>query len=133
MIDYAAEYGIDMDELFQEHPAHPVQVRLHREHEARGARYWELQERVADVEQARFDLIWQKARLAEAKLLEKKLFDSFVLPLEKGSEEKVRRVVTKAKRHGAYKFSVAQLEQANLAYERREGLGPNPDRVDYGA
>jgi hypothetical protein len=133
MIDYAAEYGIDMDELFQEHPAHPVQVQFHRQHEARGARYWEWRERVADVEQARFNLIWQKARLAEAKLLQKKLFDSFVLPLEEGSEGKVQRVVTKAKRHGAYKFSLAQLEQANLAYERRERLGSNPDRVDYGA
>jgi hypothetical protein len=41
MIDYAAEYGIDMDELWREHPLHPVQARVRLEHQRKAKKYWD--------------------------------------------------------------------------------------------
>ena len=130
MIDYAAEYGIDMNVLHREHPAHPRQVRAHREHEARAARYWELQERIADVSEARIGVLLEKARVAQAKALEQKLFpvaEPVTLPVTSHVTEQVtrevRRVKKNATRHGAYKFTPEQLLQANLAYDRREAEG----------
>jgi hypothetical protein len=41
MIDYAAEYGIDMDELWREHPLHPVQAQVRLKHQRKAKKYWE--------------------------------------------------------------------------------------------
>ena len=40
MIDYAREYGIDVERLRLEHPAHPGQVGLALEHEALSRDVW---------------------------------------------------------------------------------------------
>jgi hypothetical protein len=41
-VDHAAEYGIDMDELWREHPLHPVQAQVRLKHQRKATKYWEV-------------------------------------------------------------------------------------------
>jgi DNA-directed RNA polymerase specialized sigma subunit len=40
MVDYAKEYGIDIEELKKEHPCHPTQTQARRKHEFLAKEYW---------------------------------------------------------------------------------------------
>jgi hypothetical protein len=137
MIDYAAEYGIDMDELWGEHPLHPVQARIKRKHEHKAETYWyhaSADQASAVLEsETQFASLPQSQReldIAEKHLLKAGASDVVVRPVVVA---RVKKPVTAKSKRRNHVFTDEHLRQANLAYERREGLGPNPDRLDYGA
>ena len=49
MVNYAKEYGIDLEKLKEEDPTHPKQMRLRREIEAKSADMWAHVEKVNEL------------------------------------------------------------------------------------
>ena len=65
--DLARELGIDMAKLRTEHPAHPDQLRLHREIARRGEIYWAFDRMLAQAGLTREEIAEAQARQVKRK------------------------------------------------------------------
>jgi hypothetical protein len=118
VIDYAAEYGIDMDELWQEHPAHPSQARLQRAHSVKAEAYQDHVRAVAEQANSGIEAHLSRLRLdsdeldkAEKHLLRMRARE-IVVPGPTKKPETLKNIRRK------YVFTDEHLKQANLAYDR---------------
>ena len=141
-VDYAREYGIDVEVLRLEHPVHPGQVGLALAHEAMSRDVWVEVARVRKEREARarylsaqtpvehFDLdLAERVLLAQAIPVElPDWVPTFIIKclmeypaVVEAAPEAAKRGKPRAKRaKHAYTFTAKQLMQAHLALDRRE-------------
>ena len=123
-VDYAREYGIDVEVLRLEHPAQPGQMRAKRVHEMKAETYWNHEQRIREIKEGDVG-----AMLVRLRKFDLDKHESMLVELATIRESEV---VTKEMREGSYEFTPEQLMQAHLAYDRREAAKFPPQRVDYG-
>jgi hypothetical protein len=160
MIDYAREYGIDVEVLRLEHPLQLGQVRVSRAHEGWSSEYWKVARGFGEVTALEvFALFKARLKAFDAVKAEQVLLAAAVpVPLPDwvptfiikcvGSVDDVveslpdvapapvkrrRGQLTKEMRQGAYTFTAAQLLQADIAYDRRAENPLHPNATIYGS
>jgi hypothetical protein len=115
MVNYAKEYGIEMHDLWQEHPTHPIQTRLRRGQEAVSDNYWGHIERINElsvvgIEHAR--QAYAEAVNNPPKLVARK-------PAPSVANQKRKPAPPKTIKVGRYEFTERQFEVAMKALEKR--------------
>lgn len=117
MIDYAKEYGIDLEKLKSEDPSSLESMRIKRNHDRYSNKYWEMMRAIQRDEENRLQhsLTEYHERVAEAKRAEAKRLKPEPAPKHK-PKAKPRQKLIKA---GKYKFTEKQLEIASSVFQTK--------------
>ena len=115
MVDYAKEYGIDLEQLKSEDPASLKQMRLRRDHEHYSAKYWELKDAIEKhndglLREALTDYYFGLIEAREA-LPETRTRDTRVKLAPKPKQKLIKA--------GKYQFTEQQLEIAARAFRKQ--------------
>lgn len=102
MVNYAREYGIDLDKLWRESPGHPQQMANHRFQRLMSDIYWETMRSI--VNRAEGEAIEEKV---------KQYKDAIAAPKPARS----RRRASKPKQQKNYQFTKAQMELARRSLD----------------
>jgi hypothetical protein len=117
MVNYAKEYGIDIEELQLESPSQPRQARLRREREAMAADYWQQIERVNEL--AAVGITHAKEAYEYALANPPKSRVSPAKPQPRVSNQKLRKPRPKTFKVGRYDFTEKQFEIALEVLEKQ--------------
>jgi len=114
MVNYAKEYGIDLEKLKQESPDTPDQMIAHRNHERRSAEYWQMSEKIRLDEEAklRHALTAYHENLANARREMALRGERMATANRRRSLAVPKRKTEKLVKPGKHKFTEKQLEIA---------------------